>query len=500
MEMKKKGLCFLRMGVLLIAIICILLPALEVEASMPYETYSYNWWGEDVAQPHTYLFGEALEPNGTKLMNPQDLFIRDNTIYIADTDNSRVIVMDEMGDIKLEISGFTSQTGTDSFSKPQGIYITEDHHIYVADSGNGRVVELDQNGTYIREIGRPATQMLPESQNYVPTKVVVDYAGRIYVTAYGVNLGLVEFNKEGEFQGFMGATQVSVSPFQYFWKNYFSTDAQKKRMQTIIPTEYNNLYVDSKNFVYATISNLKEEDFLNGADAIRRLNPTGTDVLRRLGNNDIIGDLYKNIDSNSVSWSTFADVYATDYGFYFILDSSGGKVFGYDYDGNSIFIFGSKGTRAGLVQKPVAIDSNSDQSQIYILDSQLNAILKFQITEYGQALLGAMKAHFEGKSEKAAVLWQEVLDRNANSEVAYIGIGKSFLKEGEYKKAMEYFQLGNSRKYYTRAFKFYRKELMQGSFGKIAGVLGVLILFLVIIGFIKKIKKWVDGIMKGACD
>ena len=63
-------------------------------------------------------------------------------------------------------------------------------------------------------------------------------------------------------------------------------------METIIPTEYSNIFMDQENFIYATISNLDEDDFMNGADALRRLNPTGTDVLRRLGNYDIKGDLY----------------------------------------------------------------------------------------------------------------------------------------------------------------------------------------------------------------
>ena len=105
-----------------------------------------------------------------------------------------------------------------------------------------------------------------------------------------------------------------------------------------------NIFVDEKNFVYATISNLSDEDLMNGADAVRRLNPTGTDVLRRLGNNDIIGDLYSTSDDED--WSMFTDIAATDFGAYFILDNAGGKVFCYDYDGNSLFIFGGKGGKA----------------------------------------------------------------------------------------------------------------------------------------------------------
>ncbi len=96
-----------------------------------------------------------------------------------------------------------------------------------------------------------------------------------------------------------------------------------------------------------------------------------------------------------------------------------------------------------------------------------------------------------GDSAGAYEEWQNVLRYNANSEFAYIGIGKAYLREGRYKEAMEYFQLGNNRKYYTRAFQFYRKELMQNYFGKFMGVILVLVGALVIWQIVKKIRRWV---------
>lgn len=449
---------------------------------MPYDTYCYDWWGEDVLQPHAYLYAESYEGSrfGTELKTPQDLFFRDGLIYIADTGNNRILVITEQGEFVEEIA--------EGFSGPQGVYVTDDNHIYVADSGNGRVAEFDENRKLVREVGRPETDLIDASQNYVPVKVVVDGAGRIYVIAYGINMGLVEFNEAGEFQGFMGATQVTVSPFEYIWKNYFSTDAQKQRMQTIIPTEYSNIFVDRSNFVYATISNLSDEDHMNGADSIRRLNPTGTDVLRRLGNYSIIGDLYS--ASDEASWSSFTDVAATEYGCYFILDNAGGKVFCYDYDGNSLFIFGSTGSRSGQTRNPTSIVLNGDQSRLYLLDAQLGSVLVFEITEYGSNLLGAMKAHFKGNTEESDRLWQEVLRQNANSEVAYIGMGKSSMREGDYQQAMKYFRLGNSRKYYTRAFEFYRKEQMQTRFPRYMGAAIVLAVIVLLAAAGRKIKRW----------
>ena len=348
------------------------------------------------------------------------LFIKGNDIYIADTDNSRIVKTNTSGELIFEI--YSADGEEDLLSKPQGLFVTEEDHIYVADSGNGRLVEYDENGKYLRQIGRPVTDLIDPSVIYTPQKVVVDKDGRIYVTAYGINMGLLEFNIDGDFQSFMGAAQVSVSPFEYIWKNYFSTKEQRARMATIVPTEYSNIFVDKSNFIYATINNLSNEDMMNNADAIRRLNPTGNDVLRRLGHYSIIGDLYRSEDNK---WSSFTDVAATDYGCYFVLDNANGKVFGYDYDGNSLFVFGRNGYREGNVQNAVALGINDDASVIYILDYQLNCILTYSITEYGKHLLDALRLSDSGDSEGSINEWKEVLRLNSNNEFAYTGLGKN---------------------------------------------------------------------------
>ncbi len=454
-------------------------------ADMPYDTYSYNYYGEDVAQPHVYIYEETLTFKDEPLKNPQDMFVKDGYFYIADTGNSRIIKTNEKQETLLIIT--SGRDESDTLSKPQGVFVTEEGHIYVADSGNGRLVEYDVDGTFIREIGRPETDLIDDSVVYTPQKVVVDNDGRIYVTAYGINMGLLEFSSAGVFQTFMGAAKVTVSTFEYIWKNYFSTDEQKARMATIIPTEYSNIFVDSDNFIYATISNLTAEDAMNGGDMVRRLNPTGDDILRRLGNYDITGDLYSSTDGD---FSSFVDVAATDYGCYFLLDNANGKVFGYDYDGNSLFAFGRKGNREGNVQNAVALGINEDASELYILDYQLNSILVYSLTDYGNYLLSALRLNDKGDSDGSIAAWKEVLRLNSNSEFAYTGLGKNYLAEGDYKTAMEYFKNGNNRKYYSKALYYYRKELMEDHFGTIMAVIAVAVLIPLVITYVGKFRRW----------
>lgn len=492
--MKQNTTLIKRLTCIILAVAFVLLDVTAVSAEEPYETYSYDFWSEDVKQPPSYLHKETYDfsKEDISLSYPEDMFIHEDYIYIADTNNSRIVILQQDGSFVRLIDSFQLNGIEDSFNKPQGIYVNKDGHLYVADSANSRIVELDENDKFVRTIERPVTDLISANQAFTPTKVVVDESGRIYTTCYGINMGLVEFNKAGEFQGFIGATEVSVSPLDYIWKNYFSTDEQKNRMETIIPTEYSNIYLDHEKFIYATISNLSESALSSGADAIRRLNPTGVDILRRLGNYPINGDLYR--ASQTSMFSKFTDVVATDYGCYFVLDSAGGKVFAYDYDGNNLFVFGGIGGREGNVQKPVSIGISEDNKRLYILDSLLSSVLVFEITEYGNQLLSALNKHSMGDNEGAYMAWNEVLRLNSNSEFAYTGLGKTFLKEGNYKEAMDYFKLGNNRKYYTKAFKFYRKELMQDYFGSAMAVVGVGVIAVVSISRVKKYKRWVGEI------
>lgn len=491
MRHRKKSICMLFMAALLL-VGTMLSEVSVVWADMPYDTYSYNYWGEEVKDPHVYLYSRTISSATTdiELSYPSDMFLQDSSIYIADTGNSRILVLDTEGNLKREIT--SAKDDGDLLKEPQGVFVTEEGHLYVADTGNGRIVEYDEDGIYVREVGRPITNLIEDSQEYMPTKVVVDHAGRMYVIAYGINLGLVEFNAKGEFQGFLGATEVSVSMFEYIWKNYFSTDAQQLRMETIIPTEYSNIFVDSEDFIYATINNLSSEDMLSGADTIRRLNQTGKDILRRLGKNPIIGDL--ETTTYGYDWSSFVDVTATEYGCYFLLDKTDGKVFAYDNDGISLFAFGRKGIREGNFQNPIAIGLSEDEKTMYVLDNTLNSVLVFEITEYGEHLLNAIRLNNLGDAEGSTAEWKEVLRLNANSERAYVGLGKTYLTEGRYEEAMECFTFGNNKEYYSKAFQYYRKEQMEKYFPWVLAIAVTAFLVTWVVKKLRRYKKWIGEV------
>lgn len=174
--------------------------------------------------------------------------------------------------------------------------------------------------------------------------------------------------------------------------------------------------------------------------------------------------------------SIFSDIVANDWGMYYALDSKRGRIFTYNEGGSLLYVFGRLGNQAGTFKTPVAIERTGDN--ILIVDRDYNQITVFEPTRFGTLVNQAEALHSMGKDEEAAGLWQEVLRLNANYEIAYIGIGKSLLRQHKDKEAMKYFKLGYGKKYYSKAFGFYRRDFITEHFGTI--ITGLISLFILL--------------------
>ena len=93
-----------------------------------------------------------------------------------------------------------------------------------------------------------------------------------------------------------------------------------------------------------------------------------------------------------------------------------------------------------------------------------------------------MRLHPEayyGRWDRATEAFREVLRLCSNMETAYVGIGKNLLMQERYREAMDYFDLGNNREFYSKAYKGYRSQVLRGHFGIIA-VIGAALVALVV--------------------
>ena len=104
---------------------------------------------------------------------------------------------------------------------------------------------------------------------------------------------------------------------------------------------------------------------------------------------------------------------------------------------------------------------------LFALDSRSTALTRFDLTDYGALINRALSEYHSGRYESSAAAWEEVLKMNGNYDLAYIGIGRAALRQGEYQKAMKYYKLKHDREGYGKAFQLYRKQWTEENLWKI---------------------------------
>lgn len=466
-------------------------------ASEPYRNYTYSSDSKPYIEPQAYvpygvIDGKSLGIDSFR--NPSDVFAgQDGKIYIADTDNNRIVITDSSCRLIKIIREFDRNSVTDSFKKPQGIFVDEKNQIYIADTENKRVVQLDGEGRYIKEYQKPAIPIDTSDFDYKPIRVCVDKAGRLFIVSMNVNQGMIELDKEGNFISFFGATRVRQNFTDLLWKRILTQDQIDSGILSL-PTEYSGNDIDGEGFVFGTISATGENGGL-GSQTIRKLNPTGIDILRRTGFTDPMGDVNYVYKNGGLVTSKLVDVCIGDYGIYSVLDLQRGRVFTYDYDGSLLYVFGGLGEALGLFSFPKAVDKLPD-GRFLVADSGLNHIVIFNPTDYAGMINAAVVFQYKRDYVKAESEWEKILKYTTNSDIAYIGMGKALLRQENYKEAMSFLKLGSNRSLYSKAFKEYRKEMFNDSFGLImTWICAALLVFLVVKTF-KKFRKYRKGGVK----
>lgn len=460
-------------------------------------TYNYDWWGDVQDSPNFYtvdnVYTSAELGLEQKLVNPQGLFVRGNMVYICDSGNNRILELErkESGlEVKRIITSFRGSAENTTFSNPTDVAVSEEGDIYVADQGNSRILKLDKNLNFLLQFDKPNDSALGENAAFTPSKIAIDTAGRVYCSAIGVNLGLIKYEMDGTFSSFVGATKVKFNLTDYLWKK-FATQEQRDRMTSFVPTEYDNLYMDYEGFIYACSGNVSEEDLDSGnSSAVRKLNLIGNDILVQNGEWGVYGDLYTGEGGGYSGPSKFKDVTTLENDVYVCMDQNRGRLFGYDDQGHMMFAFGGNGSMNGYFKRPSAIEHMG--TDLLVLDSQDCSLTVFRPTEFGNLVYQAMDQFDQGEYDASGETWEKVMQLNGNYDLAYIGIGRSLLRQDRYGEAMEYFELKYDGDNYSLAFKQYRKQWVEDHIVIIMIVILALILIPLSIGKVKAIKHEID--------
>lgn len=461
-------------------------------------TYNYDFWEDIQYCPDAYdVVGvfTAVDIGLTDgFKNPSGMFVRDNKVYICDTGNNRIIELEKVSEEKFElirvIDQFYGPSNVRTLSGPTDIYVSEDGYLYICDKGNNRVLKLDDSLTFVLEFTKPTDETFDQSLPFLPNKLVVDDAGRVYCIADNVNKGLIKYEADGSFIGFHGASQVTFSVADYIWKK-LATKAQRAAMENFVPTEYDNIYMDSEGFIFACTTNVTSNGVRSGEDdPVRRLNLQGNNILIENGFNYVIGDWYWDKAGGFDGPSLITDVTALDNGIYYILDKVRGRIFGYDEQGNLLFAFGGNGNQDGFFRQPVAIDHMGND--LLVMDSLDNAFTLFTPNAFGNLIYQAYAEYNAGDYDASGETWEKVMELDGNYDQAYIGMGRALMRQKEYKEAMKLFKLKWDRTNYSKAFKQYRKEWVEKNIGWIVLVFFVVVILPLLIGKIKKIKFQID--------
>jgi len=443
----------------------------------PYDSYNYDYWGYIHYTPAPYtvsgiILGTDYTYNGTNLgsfSTPQD-FCKDNegNVYIADTGNSRIVVLNpDLTKVIKVIQNFDNNGKTDKFRKPYGVCVSANNRLYIADTQNKRIVVLNnEDDTLYQIIEKPESESFDAAFSFSPLKIAVDYADRVYCIAKNMFEGIMVFETDGKFSTFFGTIKVTISLWEKFWRR-IATKEERSNQKLFIATEFTGLDIDPDGFVYAT--NIDAQ----GIQGVRRLNPSGQDVIKKGENENLGGDLMIDGKSEYAGASQFVDLVYRNDGIYSCLDRKRGRIFTYDHEGNLLYIFGGLGTQKGTFQLPTAIEAIGDK--ILVLDATRGQITIFSVTEYGDLINKAVALRYDGDETLAVALWERVLELDEDNELANIGIGKAYLSSGEYEQAMKYLKIGENKDYYSIAFKRYRNQILVEYIGYVLTTVAILI-------------------------
>jgi tetratricopeptide (TPR) repeat protein len=320
----------------------------------------------------------------------------------------------------------------------------------------------------------------------------VDSGGRLYALVANVNEGITKYEADGSFTGFIGANPVRVNMAEYIWKRYFMTKEQRAASASNVSTEYENLYIDNDNFIYTTTTKFEEYDLKTDvAKPIRRLNGLGTDILVKNDHYPPIGDLWwPGGDAEDFGPSLLVDITVLERDMYVVLDRVRGRLFGYDDQGVMLWAFGTRGNIEGAFNSPIAIEHMG--YDLFVLDQNDSRVTVFTPTEYGSNVYAAINEYKDGRYEASADIWRKVLKQNSNYSLAFRGIGRSYLKQNQYEDAMEYFKMAHDRENYGRAYRYYRKVLVEKNIGWIVAAAAVLLIVPLAVSRVRKTKAEVE--------
>jgi DNA-binding beta-propeller fold protein YncE len=444
----------------------------KASASLPYSTWFMDQeTNRAIRIQPIYVPGQVIGYTDidVPLSEPSDLYITaDDLVYVADTGNNRIVVFDQQGRYLRSI-GEEGSESEGSLNAPEGVFVTGDGMIYVADTGNKRVVVYEAEGQFVRAFNKPQSSLLPEGYFYVPTKLVVDHRGVMYIVNKDSYQGLLRMNGEGQFTGFFGVNKTQIDWLTRLKRsilNQHQLDQEVAKRPGAI-----------SNVTYSTDRFLLTTSFGVDKGQIKKLNAGGVDAFL----------------NKSFYESKLVDTAIDSDRFLYSMNSESGEISVYDPYGQVLLYFGASDKLAhqhGIVNYPTSLGVNS-KKELWVADSSLNVLQVFKRTAFGDSFLTAVKLYTEGSYEQSKPYWEEVVEQNGMMNLPYKGFGEIALHEKRYKEAMDHFRDSFDAAGYSEAFWNIRNNWIQNNLFFAVVLLAIFALLLRY--FFKRIRRFVKG-------
>lgn len=461
-------------------------------SDVPYDTYTY--WETDGGFKAVYtkpLFDIA------KVITAHSLGIKDFTelvdvsvsnngyIFILDS-SSRIIVLTPDYKLYKEITS----VGDKEFKGAKGIFATGDK-IYISDTENMRVLIMDIDGNYMGELTEPNSPVVPDDFSYKPIKTTVDNNGYKYILCDGSYYGALLYSPENEFLSFYGANSVKkgvVQVLEDLWNKLTMTDEKYEKQARKFPYQFTDMCIDKNGFVYTSTGKTEAAEWVQKG-VIRMLAPNGNDIIE--SSDVVFGEKEIPLTYGRgfyIKAQNMGGVTVDDQDFIYTFDTTYNKIYMYDNECNNVCVFGGgfdSGNQKGTFKKINAIEHKKDD--LIVIDGIKNTITVFECNEYGKNFKSLQEKTLKGEYAQTKAGWEEVLQMDSNNQFAYIGLAKCAYSEGNYKEALSLSKQAYDKEVYSQAYEQLRKEWLHKN---ITWIIFLIILPIALIVFLlKKFKR-----------
>ncbi len=415
----------------------------------------------------------------------------EGNFYLLSSDG-RLFLLD--GDFKLSREYKITDTAGETLeiTGAQGVLPISPNDIYIADTENERVIEINGDGKVTREINKPDSRLIPDDFKFAPIKLERDSKGTLYVLCDGAYYGALLFAENGEFSGFYGANTVkgtALTTLSYLWDALTKNDAKRAYSVKKLPYQFFDLCIDKKDFVYTCTG---QTNNVSSNGQIKKLSPNGVNILYKSNPDGTktdagtynFGEAETEKRNNKAVVQNFTSIQTDERGYIYALDSTYGIIYIYDSESNLITAFGGgkgKGTQAGVFSAPAALAYSNDR--LAVADSQNNSVTVFSLTEYGKTLMSAQSKTLSADYKGSKAEWESVIREDSSNQLARRGLAKAYFAEGDYKTARSYAKEGYDFVTYSQALSKMRSEFVNKNFVWIfllaVAVIGAAVIFAV---------------------